>query len=219
MISDKHKCIFVEVPKTGSTSVRAVLGKAIKPHLSLWEIKSLLESYWPIRAGRKDRIFEAVYLMLPREHRRHLGRDKFDSYFKFGFVRNPWDRMVSLYERKEALELRNRMTFGQFVEWIQYSSATCVHSSPHRYQLDWFVDPNGEVLADFIGRFETLEKDWSFVASKLGLASTLPHVRANPRDKHYTEYYNDRTREIVGTRFRVDVETFGYEFAGRMAAK
>jgi hypothetical protein len=82
------------------------------------------------------------------------GRKQFETYFKFGFVRNPWDRIVSLYERKEVGQLRDKMTFEQFVDWIQYSSATCIHSAPHRYQLDWFVDHNGNVLADFIGKFE-----------------------------------------------------------------
>jgi len=132
---------------------------------------------------------------------------------QFGFVRNPWDRVVSLYERTEALQVRNEMTFEQFVNWIEYSSATCVHSSPHRYQLDWFVDPNGNVLADFIGKFERLEEDWAFVAQKLGLSEKLPHRRANPRDRHYTEYYNSRTRDVIANKFRVDIERFGYEFS------
>src|SRR5438046_249693 len=146
MISHQHKCIFVEVPKTGSTSVRAILGKAWKPHLNLWQIK-------------------------------------------------------------------NEMTFEQFVDWIEYSSATCVHSSPHRYQLDWFVDPNGNVLADFIGKFERLDEDWAFVAQKLGLSEKLPHRRANPRDRHYTEYYNSRTRDVIANKFKVDIDRFGYEFS------
>jgi len=152
--------------------------------------------------------------MLPREQRLEMGRRQFENYFKFGFVRNPWDRVVSLYERREALEFRAQMTFDQFVDWIQYSSSTCIHSSPHRYQLDWFVDPNGKVLADFIGRFERLEQDWAFVARKLGLNEKLPHSRANPRSRHYTDYYTERTRQVVGEKFRVDIETFGYQFGG-----
>jgi hypothetical protein len=106
------------------------------------------------------------------------------------------------------------MTFDQFVDWIQYSSATCIHSSPHRYQIDWFVDPDGTVLADFIGKFERLDEDWAFVAKKLGVSENLPHQRANPRARHYTEYYTPRTREIVANKFKVDIERFGYEFAG-----
>ena len=107
-----------------------------------------------------------------------------------------------------------KMTFDEFVDWIQYSSATCVHSSPHRYQLDWFVDPNGNVLADFIGKFERLDEDWAFVAKKLGVSENLPHQRANPRTRHYTEYYTPRTRDIIANKFKVDIERFDYEFAG-----
>jgi hypothetical protein len=214
MISHKYKCIFVEVPKTGSTSIRAILGKAIRPHLNLWENKRLMESYWTERGGRRNRILECLYLVLSRERRMEIGRRQFNAYFKFGFVRNPWDRVVSLYERIEANQMKNQMSFDEFVDWIQYSSSTCVHSSPHRYQLDWFVDPNGKVLADFIGRFEKLETDWAFIAKKLGVTATLPHSRPNLRTRHYTEYYTTRTREVIANKFKVDIEYFGYEFAG-----
>jgi Sulfotransferase family len=172
----------------------------------------LMERYWLVRGGRRNRVLESLYLTLPKKKRLERGRAQFDSYFKFGFVRNPWDRVVSLYERKEALELRNKMSFEEFVHWIQYSSATCVHSSPHRYQLDWFVDPNGAILADFIGRFERLEQDWKLVAQKLGVSEVLPHNRPNARPRHYTEYYNRKTRAIIAEKFKVDVEHFGYQF-------
>ena len=173
-----------------------------------------MENYWTRYGGRKNRIMEVLYLTLPKERRRKIGQQQFETYFKFGFVRNPWDRVVSLYERNEALQMRDKMNFDQFVEWIQYSSATCIHSSPHRYQLDWFVDPNGNMLADFIGKFERLEEDWALVARKLGISETLPHTRENPRERHYTEYYNARTRDLIATRFKVDIERFEYEFGG-----
>src|SRR5438874_11188378 len=118
MISRKYGCIFVEIPKAGSTSVRAILGKAWKPHLNLWQIKNHMETYWTHYGGRKNRILESLYLMLPKERRMEIGRKQFETYFKFGFVRNPWDRIVSLYERAEALQLRDKMTFEEFVDWI-----------------------------------------------------------------------------------------------------
>jgi len=51
------------------------------------------------------------------------------------------------------------------------------------------------------------------VAQKLGVEEKLPHRRANPRARHYTEYYTPRTRDIIAVKFKVDIERFGYEFA------
>src|SRR5438552_3080704 len=97
---------------------------------------------------------------------------------------------------------------------VPKTGSTSIRSSPHRYQLDWFVDPNGKMLADFIERFERLQEDWAFVAKKLGLSKILPHARANPRTRHYSEYYTPRTRRLIEEKFKVDIETFGYQFEG-----
>jgi Sulfotransferase family len=183
MICDQHKCIFVEVPKTGSTSIRSIVGEPPKPHLNIWQIFNLVPA------------------------------EKFTSYFKFGFVRNPWDRAVSLYERKEGLRLKSRMSFEDFVDWMKFASSTCMHPVPHRYQLDWFVSPHGDVLADFIGKYENLEADWEQIRARLGIGQTLPRLNVNPeRRRDYTSYYSERTRKIVADRFAVDVEYFGYRF-------
>ena len=190
-----------------------MLGKAYIPHLNLVEIKTLVENSWTQFGGRTNRIRAALYQLLPRERKIDIGRRQFESYFKFGFVRNPWDRVVSLYERSEPIQMKDKMSFDEFVEWIQFSSATCIHSSPHRYQLDWFLDGSGNMLADFIGRFECLERDWAVVADKLGITEkTLPHARENPRARPYTEYYTARTRDLIAQKFEIDIEHFGYDF-------
>jgi len=138
---------------------------------------------------------------------------KFMTYFKFGFVRNPWDRAVSLYERKEGMQLRGQMSFEEFIDWMKYASSTCLHPVPHRYQLDWFVDGSGNILVDFIGKFEKLDADWRYVRTKLGISSDLPKMNVNTeRQRDYREYYTDRTKKIVYDRFAVDIEYFNYEF-------
>ena len=185
MISDKFKCIFVEVPKTGSSSIRSIIGHPGKPHLNICQIAN------------------------------EIAVEKFDSYFKFGFVRNPWDRAVSLYERKQGLQLKSKMTFDEFIEWMKFSSSTCIHPVPHRYQLDWFVNPHGDVIVNFIGKFENLQDDWGKVSSRLGINRELPKLNVNPEKiRHYTEYYSDKTRKIILERFAVDIEYFNYEFEG-----
>jgi hypothetical protein len=183
MICDQLKCIFVEVPKTGSTSIRAIVGEPPKPHQNIWQI------------------FNSV------------SPDKFGNYFKFGFVRNPWDRAVSLYERKEGLTPKSRMRFDEFIEWMRFASCTCIHPVPHRYQLDWFVSPHGDVIVDFIGKYENLESDWAAISARLGISTKLPRLNVNvERARDYVSYYSEKTRGIVAERFAVDIERFGYKF-------
>jgi Sulfotransferase family len=213
MISHQYRCIFVEVPKTGTTSIRSILGNPRHPHLDVWELKHELETQWTRHNGRWDKYYGAWYGLKPEKERRDRGRAIFDSYFKFGFVRNPWDRTVSLYERRESAQLHKEITFDEFVDRIRYSTFTCMYPSPKVNQLDWMVDPSGNVIVDFIGRFERLEEDWRLVADKLDIDRPLPHGNRNPqRIRHYTDYYTPRTRDIVARRFAVDIETFGYEF-------
>jgi hypothetical protein len=81
-------------------------------------------------------------------------------------------------------------------------------------QLRYLTDKNGEVLVDFIGRFENLAQDISHVFDKLGLEASqleIPHENRSAHS-HYSEMYTPETREIVRKRFRRDIEFFGYEF-------
>ena len=213
MISIQHQCIFVEVPKTGSTSIRRILGSPNVPHLSCWEIRRLMLS--ELDDAKKASIGRGFYRLLPQVTRRRLGGERFDSFYKFGFVRNPWDRVVSLYMRNEGIQSRHDQTFEQFVRKLRYSSATCIHPSPQVNQLDWFIDPSGNVIADYIGKFETLDQDWAIIRQKLrgDLPETLSRAKANPHKvRHYSLYYTDETRSIVADRFRLDIEYFDYQF-------
>jgi len=213
MISHQYQCIFVEVPKTGSSSIRSILGYPPKPHLNIVQIRHQMKNYWTHYDGWHNRILEGLYLWIPYRYRKHWGTKQFNAYYKFGFVRNPWDRVVSLYRRREGLQLREEMSFPEFVDWIKYSSSTCLHPVPQTNQLDWFVDPHGNKLVDFIGRFENLEEDWAKVADIIGADRALPHVNKNPGKKRsFQDYYDDRSRDIIAQKFKIDIETFGYTF-------
>lgn len=211
MISNQYKCIFIEVPKTGSTSIRSVIGKPVKPHLDMQEI----ESSW-IYEGENflnKKSLRKTYDLIPKNIRQKIGQRWLKSYFKFGFVRNPWDRVVSLYLRKEGIQKSKEMTFEEFVYWIEYSSDTCKKASTHKYQIDWFKNNDGKIAVDFIGKFENLEQDFDFVARKIGVDVQLPHKNKNTKNrKHYHEYYNDETKNIIAKKFDVDIEYFGYKF-------
>ncbi len=178
MINHDLKCIFVEVPKTGSTSIRTIVGFTKQHHQTIVEIQ------------------------------KKIPLNKFNEYFKFAFVRNPWDRELSLY--KYILRNTKHYYHKQCLQFVNFS-AYLTERPPLRQQYD-FLSKNGEIQVDFIGRFENLQQDFDIVCDKIGLPQhKLPHTNKT-QHKHYTEYYDDETREIVAKKYAKDIEYFGYKF-------
>lgn len=188
MISDKHKCIFVHIIKTGGTSI----GKFFR--------------------GRKVHKFAKNY-------KKVVGNKKWTNYFKFTFVRNPWDKMVSQYfyiqKRKEGkyeLTVREFILAFESCPESEYINGNGIAVSFNPIQLPWILDDNGNCLVDFIGRYENLQEDFNTVCDKIGIPrQQLPHKNKS-KHKHYTEYYDDETREIVAEKYAKDIEYFGYKF-------
>ena len=69
----------------------------------------------------------------------------------------------------------------------------------------------GDVSLDFIGKFENLEEDYRFVASKLGCDKQLANLNKVSR-KNYKQYYTGHSRKIVASIYSRDCELFEYTF-------
>jgi hypothetical protein len=204
MISRKHKFIFVHIPKTGGTSIECAFNTS-KRHLR--NKHHTLSKY------------------------EELNNPRYDKYFKFTFVRNPWDMTVSMYEymwHKDGRWLEqwrrgHKNLFKlSFREWITHRSfrwptirTTDVNARRRGRDGDfssWFISKKYTI--DFVGRFENLQEDFNIVCDKIGIPQQeLPHTNKT-KHKHYTEYYDDETREIVAEKYAKDIEYFGYEFGG-----
>ena len=135
--------------------------------------------------------------------------------YSFSFVRNPYARAVSA----AYMQMVSRgMGFKDFILYFLPETGN------RRNYFRWthvmlFTDPRmklfdaeGEQLVDFIGRVENIQEDFNVVTSVLELPQQqLPH-RNKGDHKHYTEYYDDETREIVAEKYAKDIEYFGYKF-------
>jgi hypothetical protein len=149
---------------------------------------------------------------------------KFRSYFKFAFVRNPWDRLVSAYfflqngglnevDRAWAAQhLAAYPTFDMFVR--QGLGIDSIMRFPHfRPQSYYVADRRGKVMVDFLGRYENLVSDFAEVAGRLGRPCSLPLYNKGDH-AHFSDYYDHETRKIVSRAYVRDIEIFNYRFAG-----
>ncbi len=153
------------------------------------------------------------------------------SYWIFGFVRNPWSRLVSWWSMVERFaELadqgvaaaQSRLDRNEFLrtsrEYPDFE--TFLRRGPEELgrlrtpQLDYLTADGREV--DFLGRTESLKKDLQTVFGHLGLdfPTELPHRNRSPH-AHYTTYYSDASRQRVAELFAADIDAFGYEFGPR----
>lgn len=214
VVCNRYKFLFVHIAKTGGTSVRATLNRYRRrdPYFIPQFLCSRLSHWTGHRIGgkipRHAKVI-AAHEMLPREF--------FDSLFKFAFVRNPWDLQVSSFHhlKRERPHLVGDRDFESFLRWkldperpYQFHIDTSIE-----LQSDYLVDLHGNVLVDFIGRYENLEEDFHTVCDRIGIpAPRLAHKRQAKGRKSYHTYYTEETMALVQERFHPDIELFGYTF-------
>ena len=191
MISHRHKFVFIHIPKTGGTTLEAyLLGiEGVERPNSLNDLS---------KENKKKYHLDHI------KSQPHAFFSEIDSkirknYFSFTFVRNPFDRVVSEYNWDP--QFRN-VTFLNFLQrqhkWQKRHSNS---------QLE-FIDEN----INFIGRFENFQEDFNTVCDKIGIPKQkLPHKNKS-KHKHYTEYYDDETRQRVAEKYAKDIEYFNYKF-------
>jgi len=164
-------------------------------------------------------VLESANIVLDAEHPMncYYPQSRFEDYFKFAFVRNPWDRLVSCWHNKvldsnifnfSREELADMQEFSNFVEYVEHLD---IERCNHHIRLQTkLIDLN---QVDFLGRFENFEQDLRFVIERLNLDQTeIPHKNVSKKRTNYREYYNDDLIEKVGKIYRRDINHFRYEF-------
>lgn len=144
--------------------------------------------------------------------KRRLPPAVYDAAFKFAFVRNRWDRLVSRYAYFLCSENHHRHRFVKRVKGFEEYLDWEIHRGK-MLLCRYVTDGRGELITDFLGYFERLHEDSPKVCVRLGIQAELPHVNTF---KHgdYRAHYTPATRELVPQHFRRDLELFGYEFDG-----
>ena len=212
MISHKHKFIFIHIPKCGGTSIEHSL-------LTTHGIPEDRVIKWNLTDEEKQE-FRLYYKYgnIDVQHRKidQYKTENEKKYFTFTFVRNPWERFLSeyFYIKKEKGCGCNDFdeNYPSFKHFVINNGIKCCNYAHDFPQIDFVFNSNHGKLTNFVGRCEDMQYDFDYICGKLKIPKTkLPH-RNPTKHKHYTEYYDDETKEIVEEKYAKDIEYFGYEF-------
>ncbi|MEM7789902.1 MAG: sulfotransferase family 2 domain-containing protein [Verrucomicrobiota bacterium] len=192
IISHRHKFIFFCNGKTGTTSIEKVLA----PYDESKDCNHGAPGLW------------ANKHMPPAVGRALLPRDIWDSYFKFVFVRNPYDWGLSAwrytFSKKRRVDLVDlvhpRQAFRKYrdsnhrkhlssilelgseeVDRLHQEMRPfrCFPNASTCLQIHYVEDIEGHRLVDFVGRFESLESDFLLIQDQLGIKGELPHYNVS----------------------------------------
>ncbi|MDE2480921.1 MAG: sulfotransferase family 2 domain-containing protein [bacterium] len=207
MISHRHRCIFIHIPKCGGTSIEDVLWPDPRTEAELWMgfVSPLHNAY---QTGGLQHLTAPLV-------RRVVGETTFASYYRFAVIRNPWDRAVSQFvfmRRRPDLRAYLGVTEdGSFKHYLErLSEREHVQWMP---QWRFLYDDDGSLLVEDVLRFERLEEDAARVFRRLGVDAALPHAKRGEREP-LASYYDDDAREMVARIYAEDIRRFGYRFPG-----
>lgn len=191
---DELKCIFVHVPKAAGLSVNmALFGNAGGVHKSIFHYSLI------------------------------FNKSEFNSYYKFTFVRNPWDRLLSAYlflkegglHKNDANWAENELAvfnnFDEFVKnWVNQNNIEKeIHFKP-QYK---FITIKGKILIDNVYKVENINEEFPKICAKLNIQNNLQVLnRTKTKIKNYRNYYDEETIKVVEKVYKKDIELFKYRF-------
>jgi hypothetical protein len=204
IISHLHRFIFFAVPKTGTHAVR----QALRQHLGeadLEQVGLFVQKRFPypqlsdIRHGHIN----------VQQIRPVLGDDVFEAYYKFAFVRNPYDRFVSYC----AFMSRKTGAFESDPRAFMRHVLTEVQPFDHllfRPQHEFLTEADGRIAMNFVGRNEAMQRDYDAITKQLAVPTTgLSRVNASSH-RPWRDYYDVELADRVASIYRRDFELFGY---------
>lgn len=189
--------MFFAVGKSGTRSIHEALGKYDDGFELSPEQKKLFLTHTP-----------------PLYVKERVSKEVWDTYFKFAFVRNTWDWVISqmfsngIVSDVDTLSEDNiRTTYSQIKKFTRGVN-WCDHKSQHAF----LCDRDGSLLVDFVGRFEKLQDDLNKACNIIGIPQEPLSVIGKSNHRHYKQYYTNNTVNIVGELWQRDIENLNFSF-------
>ncbi len=210
IILPNERLIYLVISKSACTSIKITLGKK-------YNIFSKSENGLDIHSNPNwIRKFRQI-------------NKEFKDYYKFTFVRNPFERLVSCYNDKVIYEEKNKekkkyyfkdypylikpnISFQEFIDII--IKIPDFLSDRHFRSQSSSIFSNKRININFIGKVENIKKDWENISKKFNFDSKIVHENKslfNKKENYYFQYYNKIIAQKVYKRYKKDIKHFNYE--------
>ena len=223
--------MFLHTPKTGGTSVTNSLKSCTYVTPTMQDITGKKQHHkvifpeYPDQSRKIDRISNDADI---------------SKYWSFAFARNPYDRLVSSWlfgswkcswscDFKEFCKIVSQIDInpsrrfnhpaGQIIKFLKPKHTRIVKNKFIPGMVNHISEQYPLMIGnlasvDYIGRYENLQQDFDTICDKIEIPRReLPHINKTiGKHKHYTEYYDDQSRDIISKKYKRDIEYFGYEF-------
>ena len=229
ILSHEHKFIFIHIGKTGGTSIEKVLCEELNIPFEETKKNPKTGNWW-----------KHAWSM---EMRNYVGYENWDEYFKFAFVRNPYDMLLSLYsmytQYPEYIDpVKHENLYHPWNQFKSYEDLVMgmiskdhepnkkwslqlkklgakntmqVWESLANLQSKYLTDHKGNLLVDFVGKFETLQQDFNYCCKKIGIKPIDLICHGATKHKDFRDVYTKDMFNFVTKHSWKDIWRFGYE--------
>ena len=207
IISHKHRFIFFATPKTATHTIREALRQHLGPDDWEQQVSYGAQSLPIPEIAAINHGHITVDQIRP-----HLDEEVWRDYFKFGFVRNPFDRFVStcffLNRSKPNFAAIAPSFMKERITRTRFQQRVLVR--PQSLQL---CDRDGNSPLDFVGRYEDLQQSYDSICERIGIPNSELGRKNTSGHSDYADYYqDDELRQLVANFYAQDLRTFSYEW-------
>lgn len=227
IISHRHKFIFIKTRKTAGTSLEIALSKYCGPDDIITPISQkdeltrknlgcrMAQNYlYSLSQYTPKDIVRLLYFqkrigffnhISANEVCHHIPPQIWNTYYKFCFERNPFDKIISRYywqvKNPEKISLTN------YIEKLKYKAS----------DFDLYTN-KGKIIVDEVFPYENMESSLVHISSKLGFNETLDltNIKAKGGTRkektHYKALLSEKDIELIKLYFSNEISTFDYRY-------
>lgn len=217
ILSKSGQFLFVHNPRTGGTTIERLLAK-----VGARRVTSLRDEFG---------IEKSLSVHAPiRDLQEQLDPGSFAAIHKFAFVRNPWDRLVSIFKFqhrdriKASIELSTKGDVQELVaqeqqevrlfrEWLfaEHPELEFGGRPITRVPQTWWLSDDNGIVVDHIGKFENLKNELFELRNKLAVAESFNPINKSEKRFPWWNYFDQESFQWVAEHFSSDIENFEYQ--------